>query len=46
MHDDLRDQILIQRMRERLVKDIQVTPADVRRFFKDLPQDSIPYVPT
>ena len=46
MHDDLRDQLMIQRMKEKLVKDIQVTPAEVRRFFKDMPQDSIPFVPT
>ena len=46
MHDDLRDQILIQRMKEKLVKDITVTPAEVRRYFKDLPTDSIPFVPT
>ena len=46
MHDDLRDQLMIQRMREKLVKDIQVTPDEVRRYFKDLPEDSIPFVPT
>ncbi len=46
MHDDLRDQLLIQRMKESLVENIQVTPAEVRRYFKDLPQDSIPFVPT
>lgn len=46
MHDDLRDQMMIRRMKESLVKDITVTPAEVRRFFKDLPEDSIPYVPT
>ena len=33
-------------MRKELVKDISVTPAEVRRFFKDLPEDSIPFVPT
>jgi len=46
MHDDLRDQMMIQRMKEHLVKNIQVTPAEVRRYFKDLSEDSIPYVPT
>ena len=46
MHDDLRDQMLIQRMKEKLVKDINVTPAEVRRFFRDLPIDSVPFVPT
>lgn len=45
MHDDLRDQMMIQRMKEHLVKDITVTPAEVRRYFKDMPEDSIPYVP-
>jgi peptidyl-prolyl cis-trans isomerase SurA len=46
MHDDLRDQLLIQRMKEHLVKDLTVTPAEVRRYFKNMPTDSIPYVPT
>ena len=46
MHDDLRDQMIIQRMKEHLVKDITVTPAEVRRYFKDLPDDSIPFVST
>jgi len=46
MHDDLKDQIMIQRMKEHLVKDVVVTPAEVRRYFKDMPADSVPYVPT
>lgn len=33
-------------MQQKLVGDVKVTPAEVRRYFKDLPQDSIPYVPT
>ena len=46
MHDDLRDQMMVQRMKQKLVEDITVTPAEVRRYFKDMPQDSIPFVPT
>ena len=46
LRDDLRDRQMVQKMREKLVEDIKVTPAEVRRFFKDLPQDSIPFVPT
>ena len=46
MHDELRNQLLIQRMKQKLVEDISVTPAEVRRYFRDLPEDSIPYVPT
>ena len=46
MHDDFKDRRLIQRMREKLVEDVSVTPADVRNYFKGLPEDSLPFVPT
>lgn len=46
LHDDFKNHQLVERMREKLVEDIKVSPAEVRRFFKDLPEDSIPYVPT
>lgn len=46
LRESFRDRQLIQGMRRELVKDITVTPADVRRYFANLPQDSIPYVPT
>lgn len=46
MHDDFKDRLLIQRMREKLVEDVTVTPADVRNHFKGLPEDSLPYIPT
>ncbi|MGN1253916.1 MAG: peptidylprolyl isomerase [Prevotella sp.] len=46
LHDQFRDQQLIQKMKENLVKDVKVTPADVRAYFRNLPEDSVPYVPT
>jgi peptidyl-prolyl cis-trans isomerase SurA len=46
MHDDFKNRQLIQKMKEELVKDVAVSPADVRTYFKDLPADSIPFVPT
>lgn len=46
LHDDYRDRLMVQKMQEKLVEDIKVTPAEVRRYFKDLPQDSVPFVPT
>ena len=46
MHDDFRDRQLIERMQSKLVEDITVSPADVRSYFKDMPADSLPYVPT
>jgi len=46
LHDDLRDQMMIMRMKQKLSKDVVVTPAEVRRYFKDMPADSLPFVPT
>ncbi|MBO5427351.1 MAG: peptidylprolyl isomerase [Prevotella sp.] len=46
LHDDFKNNQLVQKMREKLVEDIKVSPAEVRKFFKDMPEDSIPYVPT
>lgn len=37
---------LVEQVRANLVKDIKVTPAQVRRFFKDVSEDSIPFIPT
>jgi len=46
LHDDFKDRLLIEREREKLVEDITVSPADVRRYFSELPEDSVPMVPT
>lgn len=46
LHYDFKDRLLIEREREKLVEDITVSPADVRRYFSELPEDSIPMVPT
>ena len=46
LRENARDGLTVQKMQQKLVGDIKVTPAEVRRYFKDLPQDSIPYIPT
>lgn len=46
MRDEFKDRQKVQKMRQKLVEDIAVTPADVRRYFSNLPQDSLPFVPT
>ena len=46
LRDNAREGLTVQKMQQKIVGDIKVTPADVRRYFKDLPQDSIPYIPT
>ncbi|WP_300694310.1 peptidylprolyl isomerase [uncultured Bacteroides sp.] len=46
LRDNAREGLKVQKMQQKLVGDIKITPAEVRRYFKDLPQDSIPYIPT
>ncbi len=46
LRDNIRDGLTVQEMQKKIVGDIKVTPAQVRRYFKDLPPDSIPYVTT
>ena len=46
LRQEMRDRRKIQKMKLKLVEDISVTPADVRRYFNNLPPDSLPYVPT
>ncbi|KAA6333533.1 Chaperone SurA [termite gut metagenome] len=46
MRENVRHYLVMQKMQQKLIGDVKVTPAEVRRYFKDLPQDSIPYIPT
>ena len=46
MRDNARDGLTVQKMQQKLVGEVKVTPAEVRRFFSKLPMDSIPYIPT
>ena len=46
LRENIRNGLTVERMQQEIVGDIKIVPADVRRYFKDLPQDSIPFVPT
>lgn len=46
MRDEYRDRQLIEKMKDKLVSDVTVSPADVRAYFKNIPEDSVPFVPT
>lgn len=46
LRESYRERQMVQGMQQKIVKDITVSPAEVRRYFKDLPQDSLPFVPT
>ena len=46
LRENIRNGLIVEKMQREIVGDIKIVPADVRRYFKNLPQDSIPYVPT
>lgn len=49
MRESLREMVSnrmrIQQVQNNLTKNIKATPADVRRYFQKLPEDSVPWVP-
>ena len=42
----LKDQMTIQRMQDKISSDVKVSPGDVRKFFNDIPEDSLPFFST
>ncbi len=46
LRENAREGLTVQKMQQKLVGEVKVTPAEVRRYFRDLPPDSIPYIPT
>ncbi len=46
LFDQYKDDLTARRMREKLTEEVKVTPAEVRRYFKDIPEDSLPLIPT
>lgn len=42
IRDRIRQQMLIEETRNQLLMDVKVSPTDVRRFFNEIPQDSLP----
>lgn len=42
----IREQQIVQEMQRKLVGEIKLTPSEVRKYFNELPQDSLPNIPT
>lgn len=41
--EDLRNQLVTERMRSQIMSDVTVTPAEVKEFFHSIPTDSLPF---
>jgi len=46
MKEGIRNQLLSQQMREKIIKDVTVTPSEVRYNFRNLKDEEIPTIPT
>ncbi len=44
LKDNIRDLLLAQQMQSKISNDISVTPNDVKKYFNNIPDDSIPYI--
>lgn len=44
--EDIKDQMLAQRMRNKIVEGLSVTPTEVRDYFNRIPKDSLPFYNT
>jgi peptidyl-prolyl cis-trans isomerase SurA len=44
MRDAIKEQMLMQKMRQEITSNLSITPAEVRSYFNDLPDDSIPLI--
>ena len=45
MQEGIRNQLLSQQMKQKIVADVKVTPSEVRRHYKSLSEDEIPTIP-
>lgn len=43
--EDLRGQLLAQQLRRKRMQNINITPSEVRQWFEEIPQDSLPRLP-
>jgi peptidyl-prolyl cis-trans isomerase SurA len=45
LHDQIKEQLIIQTMRKKITDEAKVTPRQVKKFFADIPKDSLPFLP-
>jgi len=45
LRDQVREQMLSNEMTQKITKDIEITPTEVKRFYNKIPKDSLPFYP-
>ena len=46
IREQVKEQLVVQKMQKTITEGITVTPSEVKRFFKKIPEDSLPYFST
>jgi peptidyl-prolyl cis-trans isomerase SurA len=46
IRDQIKEQMVVQRMQETITEGLSVTPSEVRKFFERIPKDSLPFFST
>ncbi|MEN7549392.1 peptidylprolyl isomerase [Rapidithrix thailandica] len=44
LRDQVHERLVVQRMQSEIMQDVTVTPAQVKKYFNDIPKDSIPFL--
>ena len=42
--DAVQDQLMAQRMQQKVIGDVKVSPIEVKKYFDEIPKDSLPYI--
>jgi len=45
LREVIRDQMLTQQMKQKIVEKLTVTPSEIKKFYKTIPADSLPMIP-
>lgn len=46
LRDNIKEQLLTQKMQSKITDDIKITPSEVKSYMKEIPVDSIPFINT
>ena len=46
LFDDIKEQLVVRKMRQEILTDISVSPEEVKDFYESVPEDSLPYFST
>jgi peptidyl-prolyl cis-trans isomerase SurA len=46
LRPQIKEQLIIQKMQDNITRDMKITPGEVKKFFNEIPKDSLPYFST